>query len=647
VVGAGPQGIIPAAVWQAIYLAGFVVVFIMAFKDPVWLVCAGAYVYFAIPHREFGVPAMPYQALFFGLALLTSFFYYALFHKWGLSEIHEHARRVAHQVLDGVKEKMSDALLLAVSQEKLPGEMRQAVIAAVEEEVIQGVMAEAPAAIAVVVRRSVLTVLGRATEAAEREVVQVTSRSQGRTMGNLRVAVQERAVPIMNETLDREIDTELQRTVDELLAEDAKASAFQSSSRGPLGLPMPQGPIGGFLTNPTVWLHIIFIVLTWYGAKNAVYSYENAAPRVFVAVLLLIPISAILLSVRTAKQFRFFVYAWMLGVWHICMNGVTYWLQYGGRADNAGGQGGEANFLGAIIIAVAPVAFGLAINSNKTIERAVFLGVAGCYALGVLASGSRAGLLAMIGGLGYWLMNTTRRGMAIGLALMAASGFLVVAPDSFWEKMGTILGPKDTNQWVEGQVEPSKGERLVLWGLAIRLWKQHPIRGIGPLNYPIVSAEETDFTDPYKGQRGLQAHNTWLQLLAEFGITGFLVWAGAYILSTFCYRRARKRMEGYPGWEWYGAICLGLEAGSLSTAIVLSFNSFQWYDYIYWHMVVGPLSLEIARRTGDRLDWLKPAEGSSTRPPPRYGKPTRSRGIALGEIDLAEQAPMPFGGHSG
>ncbi|CAN0585012.1 unnamed protein product, partial [Laminaria digitata] len=129
------------------------------------------------------------------------------------------------------------------------------------------------------------------------------------------------------------------------------------------------------------------------------------------------------------------------------------------------------------------------------------------------------------------------------------------------------------------------------------LWKQHPIRGIGPLNYPIVSAEETDFTDPYKGQRGLQAHNTWLQLLAEFGITGFLVWAGAYILSTFCYRRARKRMEGYEGWEWYGAICLGLEAGSLSTAIVLSFNSFQWYDYIYWHMVVGPLSLEIARRT--------------------------------------------------
>lgn len=632
--------------WQAIFFIGLVVVIVMAFKDPVWLACAGVYVYFAIPFREFRVPSAPYQAAFFGLAALASFFYYALFQKWGAREIHEQAREVGREAIEAVKEKMKEALALAVVQDKLPGEIRQATVAAAEADALEVVAKRSPAAINVPVRRAVQTTLSAAADQAEKEVVKILSRAKGMTKGNLRASVEERCTPILFEALDTTLVGELERTVDERLAEDAKASSQEAASRGPLGLPMPQGPIGGYLTNPALWLHLVFVVLTWYGAKNAVYSYERAAPRVMVSVLLLIPLSSILLSVRTAKQYRLFVYAWMLGTWHICMNGVTYWLQYGGRADNAGGQGGEANFLGAIIVTVAPIAFGLAINSRKTIEKLLFLGVAGCYALGVLASGSRAGLLAMIGGLGYWLVNTTRRGLAIGLALLAASGFLVVAPESFWKKMGTIIGPKDTNPWVEGRVEPSKGERLVLWTLAIELWEQHPIRGIGPLNYPVVSAEETDFTDPYKGQRGLQTHNTWLQLLAEYGIMGGVVWGGSFFFSIFCYRRARKRMYGYEGWEWFGAICLGLESGAISSGIVLSFNSFQWYDYVYWHMISGPLALEIARRTGDRLDWLKPADTFEARPPPRYGKPKR-RDLAIQDIDLVEQAPLSSGGRTG
>ena len=105
-------------------------------------------------------------------------------------------------------------------------------------------------------------------------------------------------------------------------------------------------------------------------------------------------------------------------------------------------------------------------------------------------------------------------------------------------------------------------------------------------------------------------------------------------------------MRKYQGWEWYGAMCLGLEAGSISSGIVLSFNSFQWYDYIYWHMIVGPLSLEIARRTADRLDWMEPADLKKSRPPPRYGRPNR-KGLELGEIDLVEQAPLSAGARSG
>ena len=413
-------------------------------------------------------------------------------------------------------------------------------------------------------------------------------------------------------------------------------------AKGPLGIPIPNGPLGGLGKNPGFWLHVVFIFLTWYGAENALRDPVVSEARVWVAVLLLIPLIALCFAVRNARHFQLFTLAWMFGTWHLAMNGITFGLQYGGRADSAGGQGGEANFLGAVIVAVAPIAFGMAINMPTFFWRVAGLGCAGCYALGVLASGSRAGLLAMIGSLGYWLMCTHRKLVAVGLACVAASGFLVVAPESFWEKMGTIMGEKDKNPWVQTAVEPSKGERLVLWTLAIEIWEKHPITGIGPLNYPIISAEETDFTDPYKGQRGLQAHSTWLQLLAEYGIIGGIVWAGSYLFALVCFRRARRRMTGYAGYEWFPALCLGFEAGAIASAIVLSFNSFQWYDYIYWHMIFGPLTYEIAKTTAERLDWMKPGEYEMARPPPRYGPP-RAGGLDLGSIELVEHSPLSAG----
>ena len=230
------------------------------------------------------------------------------------------------------------------------------------------------------------------------------------------------------------------------------------------------------------------------------------------------------------------------------------------------------------------------------------------------------------------------------------SGFLVVAPDSIWQRMATIVSTSDKNPWVETTVEHSKHERLVLWGLAIKIWEQHPYMGIGPTNYTKISAVETDFIDPYEGKRGLQAHNTWLQLLAEYGTVGAVVWAGSFFFSFFCYRRARKKMTGYPGWEWFPAFCLGLEAGTVGCALVLSFNSFQWYDYIYWHMVFGPVTLQIAKETSKRLDWLKPSrtvdppsnefgDDPSTRHPPRYGPPKRD-GLTISNIDLSDTNPM-------
>ncbi len=631
---------IPPAGWLVIFFVGLPIALYQGLRDPAWATAAGVYLYFAIPPQEFNAPGFPYQPAFFALAMLGALRYYRMFGRWGQQEIVEAGQAVAQEAIQLVKAKVTDALIVAGVQGRPRGEIRHAGVVAGEQDAIELVERRAPASISVAVRRAVQAALTAGADAGEREVVAVQDAQAGKPRGQLHAAMQATVPALVDAAITKALDQNVRDGVVRVVEtfEKDPERVERNAGLGPLGIPIPKGPIGGLFTNPGFYAHLLFTILTYVGATNAIYDTSVGMERVQIALLLLPNIIAITFSIRNPRHFFLLTLAWMFGTWHICMNGVWYWLSFGGRADSAGGQGGEANFLAAIIVAVCPVAFGFALNLKDPKWRLAALGTAGCYVLGVLASGSRAGLLALFAGVGYWIAMTNRKLIALGLCFVAGACFLVVAPDEFWERMGTITGQKDTNPWVVNAIEPSKHERIVLWGLAIKLWEQHPVTGIGPMNYPKVSAVETDFVDAYRGQRGLQTHNSWLQLLAEYGLIGTAVWAGAFFYSIVCYHRARRRMRGYPGWEWFTAICLGLEAGSISSAIVLTFNSFHWYDYLYWHFVAGPLAYEIAKTTAARLDWLKPSELEDMRPPPRYGPPTRD-GLDL-DIDLANTSPI-------
>jgi O-antigen ligase len=633
-------------VWLGIFFIGLIAVVIFALRDSIWWTMAACYVYFAIPIVEFKAPGAPYQAGFFGLGMLFAFLYYWKFPKWSEEEIYDVGLKVAREAIEKTREPAGEAMVTAVLQDRMPGEIRGAMSEASEPKAVEHVDAHCPQPIAVVVRRAVQSTLNQAIFDAEAEVVKILDRVDVRTKGNLRVILEQRALPVLNEGLDKKLDDQVRENIRELLEIDKKENPDRPTSLGPLDFPIPRGAIGGVLVNIGIWAHVAFTLMTYVFGKNALYDKQLALSKVATCILLFIPLIGIVTAVRTVRHFWMVALAWMFGTWHICMNGVSWWLQYGGRADNAGGQGGESNFLAGIICMVAPIAFGLALNAKEKWHRILALGVAGMYALGVLASGSRAGLLALVGGMGYWMMETNRRFLAVGLIMFAAMGFGIAAPKSFWKKMATIVEPSGANPWVRHMVEPSKHERQVLWALGLKIWKEHPITGIGPLNYVRVSAEETDFTDAYKGQRGLQAHNTWVQLLSEYGLAGAFVWGGMYFFSIFCYRRARKKMAPYQGYEWFGALCLGFEAGALAHAVTLVFNSFQWYDYIYWHFVFGPVALEVATHTVAKLEWLKPGDFVEARPPPRYGPP-KSDGLDLDRIDLIEVSPLEAGSRTG
>ena len=74
------------------------------------------------------------------------------------------------------------------------------------------------------------------------------------------------------------------------------------------------------------------------------------------------------------------------------------------------------------------------------------------------------------------------------------------------------------------------GERIGFWKLCLAMWEQSPIFGCGWDSYTEafnVTGEGRAYID--RGASGMDAHNVYLQVLAEEGIVGFALIAGALI----------------------------------------------------------------------------------------------------------------------
>ncbi len=103
--------------------------------------------------------------------------------------------------------------------------------------------------------------------------------------------------------------------------------------------------------------------------------------------------------------------------------------------------------------------------------------------------------------------------------------------------------------------------RIDAWTFAMQTWWSHPLVGVGIGNYEILEYAHETIHSPW-GEGGSTPHNTYLYLLAESGIIGF-VGMLAIMLSTL---RRSLSLRGHPE---FGMIALGL-------AFALTCNLIGW-----------------------------------------------------------------------
>jgi O-antigen ligase len=198
------------------------------------------------------------------------------------------------------------------------------------------------------------------------------------------------------------------------------------------------------------------------------------------------------------------------------------------------GGSSDPNYLAAGIVPAMVLAFGLAATTRSALSRWAIGVAVVILAVGLAATQSRGGFLALGFSAIAALVFLRRHRVAVLAGLAVFSGLvalMLATTPGAWERVTEVDG--------------GGSGRSDLWTVAWRVSEEHPIVGVGISDFATeahryvrrpgqITEARQIVDDPHV------AHNTYLQMLTEQGIVGlvlFLIVMGGFLAATFKARR--------------------------------------------------------------------------------------------------------------
>jgi O-antigen ligase len=285
------------------------------------------------------------------------------------------------------------------------------------------------------------------------------------------------------------------------------------------------------------------------------------------------------------------------------------WFLIQGRFMRASGVFGQPNPYGAFLGLSLPVALSLTMWSVVALVRqrtwvmllssAFYVVVAGCIAVGLVASWSRGAWLGALASTAVVLAFFDKRtALALGLGtLLLSVAALLGALNPSWipaaisARIGDLpayFGLVDVLSLEVNDDNFAVIERVAHWIAALRMWESGLWLGVGPGNYAAVYASValTRWSDSLG-----HAHNIYLNVLGESGILGFaaflLMW---FSLVGWLVRAIRTAL---PPESWAHALAVGV-LGVFAHLAVHSFFDNLFVQGMYLHVALWLAAVAVA-----------------------------------------------------
>jgi len=191
----------------------------------------------------------------------------------------------------------------------------------------------------------------------------------------------------------------------------------------------------------------------------------------------------------------------------------------------------DANDLATYLVTAMPLGVYFLLTGRRAVGRVVAAGALAILTVAFVRTGSRGGFIALIAVIVFIMLrySAISLGRRLSAAVLVTLILLGTASNRYWEQMTTIASDADYNRTEETG-------RLQIWGRGIGYMLQHPVFGVGPGNFQTAEGTLSPLADRQQfgvGVRWNAAHNTYIQVGAETGVVGLLLFlvmiGGAFV----------------------------------------------------------------------------------------------------------------------
>ena len=251
----------------------------------------------------------------------------------------------------------------------------------------------------------------------------------------------------------------------------------------------------------------------------------------------------------------------------VAPNGKIYWLRVPHLGGRIYGPYVNHNHYAGLMEMLVPIPLVIALSRLADDKARIAAGIAAAIMVGtVFLSASRGGMLSVFAELAFLGFILLRQKRSVRLAV-AGGAFLVVLMSLLVWLGGKELGHTVGSISREARDEISGGVRLSIAKDGIRMFTHRPVVGWGLGTFPVVYPQfRTFYTNFFVNE----AHNDYVQLLAEMGVLGFatMLWFLTTVLL-----RARSKLSNWTT-QTTGAATLACTLGMIGILLhsLVDFN---------------------------------------------------------------------------
>jgi len=244
----------------------------------------------------------------------------------------------------------------------------------------------------------------------------------------------------------------------------------------------------------------------------------------------------------------------------------------------------DANDFATYLVTAMPLGLYFTHTSRRLWGRVLAALALVALTVGFVWSGSRGGFLALAAVVAFVMIRYSAIPLRWRLSTAALVTVVLVgtASDQYWRQMSTIFSDTDYNRTQETG-------RLKIWSRGLNYMLDNPLFGVGPGNFQAAEGQLSEFADRQQfgvGVRWNAAHNTFVQIGAETGIPGLLLFV-ALLVSAFAALRRSRHDSTLAGDRTAAPLAPALTASLLGFVVGSIFLSLAYSEMLYTLVALG------------------------------------------------------------